>query len=85
MWLFLIALALAFPVVEVIGELILRRGSKRDLGKMIEHRKLGHAFDPTSGKWSADELPALRTDGSTKRPSAEVPDRKRLMASLALP
>ena len=60
MWLFLIGLALAFPIVEEVGEWILTRHRKRDLGKMIEHHKLGHAFDPISGKWSADQMPARR-------------------------
>lgn len=64
MWLFLIALGLAVPVVEDVLEWIRRRGSKRDLVKMIEHRKLGHAFDPTSGKWPADQMPSPRSDGS---------------------
>jgi hypothetical protein len=51
MWLFLIGLALAFLIVEDVGEWIVRRHRKRDLGKIIEHRKLGHSLNPTTGKW----------------------------------
>ena len=46
MWLVLTALAFVLPVMEDVGQWTFRRG----LEKVIEHGKLGHAFDLSSGK-----------------------------------